>query len=589
VSVEALGNCSATATASSEAAQYLGLFTDQTAVASNVGVDLLALAFAAIAPFLGFLLIPIGYQIMTYKQTKSGDQAQRAGAAIFMTCMFLVVLGLFVVWPGFFAKSIGASPWPSPADGGLLGKRPIYYEKCTIDGGLAKQFETANRWVWFDKECVNMSKDLKDANYPCTVQQQLQRYDTCGIWSRANACKSSEWLNDRDSYIGILEACDKVQLMVAANKNCDSAGVGSLMLEDSYGIFCKLCSVENGADPRVAGLFAKLDPFKLANDEDCKLEGQDSISGVLPDKCYLPCTLDKIGQSAYFPTNINNKTGEPDVCTDSDRALGCISTESDYKNRYPNECTDKRYMSHKKNYVVAMDACYNVNRYAVIKPTEEQPVVPLTQQCPPLIYDYLTKCDPFTQTCDYTASDPTDSREVEACKNSFQNCQEPGYVRDSRVDDQLRQDCASDFEDFKSAQQFIDNLPMGAGLAYLGLIVLGIGARFLFGFVASDAESSQARAAESFSKILAGGESQCTTFQQMSVRFYRNWVLIIGGGLFGLVCFGGGLYGLVQTLLNDNSESLAGSIGFTAVGFLMLVFCIVLYWNGKDKKLNLVC
>jgi hypothetical protein len=439
ISVSAIGSCAAETVGSSSVAQEVASLTEQIAVAKNTGIDFMGIILTIFGPLILLILLPTAIRMVKGLQEAAGEsqeqkmaeKAYKKAKMYVIVLVVLVVAVVLVLWPLGF--SILSGFWPhSPF--------PLRFEAeilCDLTTGTTKpENRVVNDFMWFDKNCVT-----SDAT-ECTVLEQMKVYDTCGIGARETVCKDSALEKDKKRFENISNACEDLQLLAQDKEaSCDIATLTKYTMPSSVPLgACRRCDLDE--DPKdLFGLFATIDKDKRENDADCSIETLTALqkkNEALPAKCFRPCQ--RLAKESYFAAGFDIVDGKeiPKVCSRNDN--NCIS-RADYERRFPNECTDTAYMENKRAFVTLQNSCKKINLFANTVSTTEGETVLLSKQCPPKPFDYFN-CDKKTFECKYTASNANDEDEVNACRNSFETCQDELYLTDKKAQDELDAKCA---------------------------------------------------------------------------------------------------------------------------------------------------
>lgn len=480
ISVSATGNCIVDTIGNADAASSLASYTDQISKAKNVGIDFFGLFLAMIAPIMIFIIVPIGFKILTSK-SKGGRETEeaksaarrRSGQSAMMT-MVLVVCILIAVWyPGLITSALGISWSEQPyQDLGL----------CTSDGRLRETNYVINDSMWYDKDCL-YKKLQQLPTSGCNDDERIRAYQTCGVFAKERICRDPQLLTDRDEFARMLEACNEVTGMVQDNSAraadgspisfafCDSESAASATLRGSYGPACRRCLPAAGDPASVAGLFARLDPAK-ANLPQCQ-----SADGATPaDECYLPCTgisSDKYLISGVYYDRTGQAITRQCALTDPD----CVGTEAAYRQQFPDECTDPLYMEGKEAYVRLNRACAAVNTLFERRFPAQTKF--LSSMCPPSAFNWMD-CDPITKRCGYKPqSQPGDTQyeaEALACANNFSKCTDADFLADKDAQDKAEERCRVNYENTESYRWWRNRTPVISIVLYVILLGIGVGA-----------------------------------------------------------------------------------------------------------------
>lgn len=161
-------------------------------------------------------------------------------------------------------------------------------------------------------------------------------------------------------------------------------------------------------------------------------------------------------------------TPEGEPCEGGDELEFCKSSIAELVAASPNDCTEPAYQERKRRYSKALRACAVVNEKSA-RPTTDQEIVPLEEQCPsvggPVVFDYV-KCSSSNKQCMYIpkgcacpegldtslpgAIEKCDcsgvaQETIDACKNSFANCQDEDYLVDLGTYNSWNERCTTEF------------------------------------------------------------------------------------------------------------------------------------------------
>ncbi len=348
--VSAVGSCTAEVAGTTDVGQSLAVATDQISIAKNTGVDFFSMFLAMIAPLMIFIFLPVGFKILTsrrwgkklqdnelkYNALPEVQAKKRAITLAFILIGFL--LGLCIIWyPGLGAYLLALPPYDSKdvlTDNYLLG--------CNLDGSLRDDQKEVNRFMFYDKECT-----LSPPETICTENEKQRSYNSCGIFAKDNICQSTQFLNDKNAFIEISEACDDLLFLREAGvEYCNSDAIQRLTMRNSY-VGCKRCDTSDTPD-EIFGLFAKVSA-KYADNTQCQIT--TTGTGNIKEYKWSDCTNDPNGCPGLRITTGQPWTNTGETCGNDGgegfnskscpQETGCYSRDPNNQ-KFKNECFIER-------------------------------------------------------------------------------------------------------------------------------------------------------------------------------------------------------------------------------------------------------
>jgi len=201
--VSVMGNCAASATASTDAFSKLTNVVGQTAEAEIKGIDIMGFMLLLLLPLLFLLVGPSLISSITSSWRRNDDSEESksraaSGKLLGYLTVFLVAY-MSLAWPGLGAGLAHVYPWPP----GIVN----YKEDFCSDGkaGVAQGEKYnidprvfINDFYFYDKDCV-----LQPPGEPC---EKGRHYKSCGIFS--GVCDDPDAKADVEAYKAALQACE---------------------------------------------------------------------------------------------------------------------------------------------------------------------------------------------------------------------------------------------------------------------------------------------------------------------------------------------------------------------------------------------
>lgn len=155
------------------------------------------------------------------------------------------------------------------------------------------------------------------------------------------------------------------------------------------------------------------------------------------------CSASGFAQNVYMET-----TQYP---CGADATAGLCQSEGPYTTNFPNECTDISYQIRKRTYVKTQATC---NELVALLGHEIDTAPPISQMCPPNPYDFFTKCNELTNECTYVAQTVAPAI-IDSCKNTYERCEDPLYVKDLEYYNRAKEICAKRYEQHKAISPWL--------------------------------------------------------------------------------------------------------------------------------------
>jgi len=252
-----------------------------------------------------------------------------------------------------------------------------------------------------------------------------------------------------------------------------------------------------------------------------------------------------------------------------------LSKDELYKNNNSSDCPDQGYQLKKGRFSEYLRACNLVLETSnVVKPSDGSPV-PLASMCPADVFTYL-KCDRNSHQCTYTTTSKDDAVK-DACKNSFEHCQDPEYLQDKAVWTAYNEQCKAKWDSQNNWNLW---MPLVSGVI-MGLMLLVVVYSAVIGTGVTSSNQMTYKANATGNGAGSSGGKLCS--------LKKGWIVGIAiVGLFASIW--PGLIAKSQKwppfwntndafLIDDGDSSgfLYGGIAGAIFFFLLLVLCIVAY------------
>ena len=279
------------------------------------------------------------------------------------------------------------------------------------------------------------------------------------------------------------------------------------------------------------------------------------------------CNTAQINPTRYWP---GDRGCPPEA---SEIEFCALSKDELYKNNNSSDCPDQGYQLKKGQFSERLRACNLVlettNR---VKPSDGSPI-PLASMCPADVFTYL-KCDRNSHQCTYTTTSK-DQAVIDACKNSFENCQDPEYLQDKAVWTAYNEQCKAKWD---SQNNWNFWMPLVSGVI-MGLMLLAVVYSAVIGTGVTSSNQMTFKANTTGNG--AGGGVLCA--------LKSGWIVGIAiMGLFASIWPGmiaksqqwPPFWNTDDAFLVDEGDSstyLYGGIAMAVISFLLLVLCIVAY------------
>ncbi len=443
---EVLGDCASKQASKLKAGQKLANIYDIEATAESKGLDLMVFVWLMLAAAFLLLVIPIGI-------------AKIANTAFKLLLPFLVVVAAIAVLIVYFAvgPSQGWYPYGFPYGGGKFGDDgPI----CTSpNGGVTEQVKVfRNQEGFWSTDCT------ASGSLSCTPEKSHITYEGCGLFS---TCDDPNLIADKTVYYNLKGACDKLEFSPEIVPFC------------TFESFIKQ---------------AYVDPDLDIPTTSCKPCVSGSLLGsyVGIDKT---CDASLVNPLRYMGT-------ETSPCPVGD--TNCVTTESELlAGDNANDCPNPAYQTRKGRVSRSLKACDEINLFhpdGGIKDTGTP--IELSKICRPSvdsIYDlreYFNcdlsgKCYYVPQNCVETNCDDDGLNcELEctgvleeiqkSCRNDYEGCLDPSYVKDAQADLSLLDTCIEQWEEYNSVHMVAFYIMLGIVglLLFIAVVLFGVFRKF---------------------------------------------------------------------------------------------------------------
>jgi hypothetical protein len=270
--------------------------------------------------------------------------------------------------------------------------------------------------MWVDNQCLSQ-KD-KDA---CTEKEKIKSFKSCGAFQKNNPCKDKGFMTGRDNYIAVDKICNDIAMPEGGLKYCTAEYLTNKMFASSGDKGYNGCMRCTGSTSKSWGMWVK------------KPEKDD------------PTVTKMCASLAHTKHYISRK------CSSSSESQYCHSADEMLRFS-PNECTNPAYQQAKEKFSKTLRKCEKLEKNLPSKLTAAQNngiPIEFARQCPPNLFDYMTKCDKKTGRCDYTAvhqngeSGGQFAAQQKACKNDFTGCTDEDFVSQLKVHQVLDKECVS--------------------------------------------------------------------------------------------------------------------------------------------------
>jgi hypothetical protein len=397
VSASAIGDCVVNSVARFTAAQDLTNKLDLMSKATSTGIDFTAifliLVAIALIMFMGrgaakqmyataYGEPGYGQQVMSPADQEASKWRLRAGmvlAALLVTSVVFWWPGLPYVSGGYYLNLFPYSYAGSASDPVFDPENPGAGVPLCQSGKNLNRDTFINTFMWFDPLC------LSTPGVACTGAVKEKHYASCGIFADEFGCDDPLFLEERARYTKMMGLCSDVKLLGARPKYCDSVHLAADLFPPDSDTYkgCQKC-IEGPAQ----NLWVRDGGFCSA------------IS--LRDYMRPP------GEAC--------DPGDPH-CKDSENMLRQSS---------PDDCMDTAYQRTKRTHSKSLVLCDAVEANATVTTASNGGEKPLfLAQCPgtdvAFAKQYLTKCNPSTGECGYTAKAANPAVGA-SCRNDLLGC-----------------------------------------------------------------------------------------------------------------------------------------------------------------------
>lgn len=550
ISAEVIGDCVVNQVADLAAAQKLTSAISAYSDATTSGIDFFSLAVVGMICLTVFL-IGMPFAAKTMSSAVLGDGAEGAANRTRMIMSlfagtFLLLSGLFW-WPGIPGAS-GASVY------GVWPHEPVWLEEDSNTCFQGKNIDRdtfINEYIWYDPYCLSQLSDGEPQIGSCSDSDKLKHYKGCGLFATTPACDDPQYVQDKAAYLEIIEACGAPLLRgnpTVMKGTCDAAHLATMFSDasDDYQ-GCTRC-----LEGDLRGMWVG--------------EGQ-------------ACSADRVSLYDYA----RFATDDPDTnerCDPSDP--NCKETTDILARTSPGDCMNLTYQRKKKTFSAAVKACDRIDKAAKRNTASNGGVRPtMANQCPPSIFDYMTKCSESTKKCSYAArsSDPLVGG---ACTNDFsvccstdatgqRVCNDQDYARDLDTYDIANAKCAAKW-DTMDGFYYTPHLSM--------TVYALLGAAVLYTWVRAPAGTT--------AQIASGMSTSVTTIASGGIPLLQSTLfrLVILVAMMGLAIGAGFPIGILAIIYHDwpvsiydESDRTSGdrweSIGWAVAGWGLLGVSVV--------------
>lgn len=461
ISAEVIGECVSNQVGSLTAAQKITNAISATSEATTKGIDFFTIMIIiVVCAFLFLAGIPFAAKAMSSAVLGEGAEAARTRGNLWITGILGVSMFLMMLfwWPGI---PMGSGAWAL----GVWPHEPTWVSDDNPDclkGQNMKRDTFINEYIWYDPFCL-ASLAVGGEIGSCPEKNKMKYYHGCGLFADSPGCDDNQFIQDRDEYIEAVKACgDPVLAGVGPLKYCSAANLTKVFsnIEDAYD-GCERC-----------------------------LEGEVRGMWVKEGGACSAANLNFYDYTRYIDGDENT------ACDPGD--AHCKETEAILANTSPDECMNSAYQRRKKVFSQALRACDRIDDVAKVNTASNGGVKPpMADQCPPDMFDYLTKCSPTDKKCGYVAKGCTgcdaegncadcsaaDPLVVGSCRNDYSVCCHEGengvmlcndqdYAKDLDAYNLLNAQCAAKWE-AQSGFDYAPHISM-ATYALMGTAVLAI-------------------------------------------------------------------------------------------------------------------
>ena len=400
ISAEVIGDCVVSQVGSLSAAQAITNAIDATSTASTKGIDFFTIMIIMLAiVFVMVLAAPIAIKTFgsLVMETETGRKMMYSGGVSFF--LFLSVL---FWWPGLPTAS-GAGQlniWPHEPE----WVNQSAGDAICLKGENMREELVINDFIWYDPFCLSDTASGTIANIDeCAEKNKFKHYKGCGLFADSPSCDDPLFLEDKDQYIQAIKACGDPAISNSHLEYCDARNIASKVMSDDDGAFpgCTRC-----VEGDLRGMWVN--------------EGASCSAAEL---------------DLYFYSRYEDDDGTMVSCDPNDDK--CVDSMAILATKSKDDCMTHAYQRQKKIFSTALRACDKVDEHAKVNSSTNGGEKPrMVEQCPPRIFDYLSKCSASDRKCSYVANGCTgcdadgncadcsqaDPLVIGSCKNDFSVC-----------------------------------------------------------------------------------------------------------------------------------------------------------------------